>query len=98
MYFFCPQSTSFVRIAKFADILLKFAREKFAESAPGKRIGPLSQIEGASSSVNEEVPGSAFGSEVLLPRTSARTANRTACYTDLLTGPVLGSLPVPEIL
>lgn len=70
-------------------------------SVPGKGIGPLSQIEEASSSVNEEVPGSAFGFEVLLPhlpRASARTANRTACYTDLLTGPVLGSLPVPEIL
>lgn len=65
IYFF-SQSTSLRsrnRI-RYSLRFFEFARKNFAERAEfpraAKRIGPLSQIEGASSSVNEEVPGSAF--------------------------------------
>lgn len=48
--------------------------------------------------MNEEVPAGGSAFRLKARRASARMADRTACYTDLLTIPVLGSLPVLGIL
>jgi len=78
MYIICFNIFFFVINQLFSDceigygnILRFFGRKKFAERSrfprAAKGIGPLSQIEGISSSVNEEVPGSAFRLKAAFP-------------------------------